>query len=78
MGEGEGEQFIAKLEPRCGIGLGIAVMVRVVGWHGGRVTFGNGEERGAWTQFVLPLPSAAQPEVRDTLQTSAREPLFSY
>ncbi|HEY0735154.1 MAG TPA: ATP-binding protein, partial [Herpetosiphonaceae bacterium] len=55
MEQGQGEQFIAAIEPRHGIGLGIAAMVRMARLHGGTIAFGNHAERcGAWVEFSLP------------------------
>jgi signal transduction histidine kinase/ActR/RegA family two-component response regulator len=56
LNDGQGEQFIGVLLPRTGVGLGIALMVRVARLHGGNVTFRNRQDRrGAQAQFVLPL-----------------------
>lgn len=53
--QGQGEQFIATLQPCHGIGLGIAGMVRTARLHCGTITFGNHtDRRGAWVQFTLP------------------------
>lgn len=53
--QGQGEQFIAAIEPRHGIGLGIAAMVRMARLHGGAIMFGNhAGRRGAWVEFSLP------------------------
>jgi signal transduction histidine kinase/DNA-binding response OmpR family regulator len=59
--QGQGEQFIAALQPRHGVGLGIAVMVRVAYLHGGTIAFGNYADRGAWVQFTLPVTIEAAP-----------------
>jgi two-component system, NtrC family, sensor kinase len=55
MDQGQGEQFIATLQPRHGVGLGIAAMVRTARLHGGTIAFGNhASRRGAWVEFTLP------------------------
>jgi two-component system, NtrC family, sensor kinase len=55
MDQGQGEQFIAALQPRHGVGLGVAAMVRTARLHGGTIGFGNhADRRGAWVEFILP------------------------
>jgi signal transduction histidine kinase/ActR/RegA family two-component response regulator len=76
---GDGDQFIATLQPRFGPGLGIATMVRVAQVHGGRVLFGNRYgQSGAWAQFVLPLQPASQTENFGNLNSVVSQPCLSY
>ncbi|HEX5060348.1 MAG TPA: response regulator [Kofleriaceae bacterium] len=52
-----------------GVGLGLAIVRRLVGVHGGRVrAFSEGEGRGATFEISLPLAATAAPRVEEDLR----------
>ena len=63
------EHLIDTLQQQQGLGLGIALMVRVARLHGGLVAFGNRQAgAGAWVQFRLPAQTTERTVVAGGVQ----------